>query len=60
MSSGQGPRDPVCGMTVDPLKSQHHAEYEGAVHYFCGGGCRIRFLSDPHKYLYPERTPPQK
>lgn len=43
-------RDPVCGMRVDPHKAiaeRHNAH----VHYFCGEGCRRRFLVDPEPFL---------
>ncbi len=29
--------DPVCGMTVDPAKTAHHAEHAGHEYYFCSG-----------------------
>lgn len=44
-------KDPVCGMTVDPHKTAHHAEYDGATYYFCSAGCRTKFIADPEKYL---------
>ncbi|TPE59030.1 heavy metal translocating P-type ATPase [Sandaracinobacter neustonicus] len=48
-------KDPVCGMTVDPAKTPHHARYEGQDYHFCGAGCRTKFIADPSKYL--ARTP---
>ena len=48
--------DPVCGMTVDPLKTAHHAEHAGRPYHFCSAGCRTKFQADPDKYLSP-RTP---
>ncbi len=44
-------RDPVCGMNVDPAKTPHHADYQGATYHFCGARCREKFLADPAKYL---------
>jgi Cu+-exporting ATPase len=44
-------KDPVCGMTVDPAKTPHHAEHAGQAFHFCGAGCRTKFLADPAKYL---------
>ena len=44
------PRDPVCGMTVDPdgkLRSVH----EDATYVFCGPGCKAKFDADPERYL---------
>jgi xanthine dehydrogenase accessory factor len=45
--------DPVCGMTVDPLTSQHRAEYAGTTYWFCCDGCRAEFEKQPAKYLRP-------
>ena len=44
-------KDPVCGMTVDPVKTTHHAAFEGADYHFCSAGCRIKFTADPARYL---------
>ena len=46
-------RDPVCGMTVDPAKTPHHAEHAGEAFHFCCNGCRTKFLADPGRYLAP-------
>jgi Cu+-exporting ATPase len=43
--------DPVCGMTVDPTRTQHTYEHQGTTYYFCCGGCRAKFAADPHKFL---------
>ncbi|MBN9570816.1 MAG: YHS domain-containing protein, partial [Alphaproteobacteria bacterium] len=44
-------KDPVCGMTVDPTKTAHHAEHRGEAYHFCSAGCRTKFIADPEKYL---------
>ena len=44
-------KDPVCGMTVDPAKTAHHAEHDGHAHHFCSTGCRTKFTADPDAYL---------
>jgi Cu+-exporting ATPase len=49
--------DPVCGMNVDPGKSPHRAEHGGTTFYFCGAGCRTKFIADPLRYLGAARTP---
>ncbi|MDX7949785.1 heavy metal translocating P-type ATPase [Lichenihabitans sp. Uapishka_5] len=52
--SADGPAkvlDPVCGMTVDPAKTPHHAVHAGATFHFCGAGCRTKFMADPGRYL---------
>ena len=43
--------DPVCGMKVDPAKTQHHAVQAGHDYHFCSGGCRAKFVADPRQYL---------
>src|SRR5271165_1050759 len=46
-------RDPVCGMTVDPVTSRHRSEHNGRTFHFCCAGCRQKFAADPEKYLKP-------
>ena len=49
--------DPVCGMTVDPHKTQHRHQHHGHTYYFCSAGCRTKFAASPGKYLdKQERT----
>ncbi|MCA0368227.1 MAG: YHS domain-containing protein, partial [Proteobacteria bacterium] len=45
--------DPVCGMTVDPQKTAHHATHAGHDHHFCSARCREKFVVDPEHYLSP-------
>ena len=52
-----GAIDPVCGMTVDPAKTPHHADHAGNDYHFCSAGCRAKFLADPAKYLTPAQAP---
>ena len=47
-------KDPVCGMTVDPARTQHHADHEGAPYHFCSAGCRAKFVADPAAYVRPK------
>jgi len=51
------PKDPVCGMTVDPAKAAASIEREGTLYHFCCKGCGERFKSDPAKYLSPAYKP---
>ena len=46
--------DPVCGMMVDPVTAKHRATHAGRTFFFCGDGCRTRFVADPHRYLHPK------
>src|SRR6266550_3621388 len=50
-------RDPVCGMSVDPVTSQHRFDYHGEPFYFCSAGCRTKFAADPGQYL--DKTKPK-
>jgi len=43
--------DPVCGMSVIIATARHKAEFGGRTYYFCCGGCRERFVKEPHRYL---------
>ncbi|MBE1162711.1 heavy metal translocating P-type ATPase [Dyella acidiphila] len=51
-------KDPVCGMTVDPSTTPHHAEHEGHVHHFCAAGCKQKFIANPSLYLQPRAPAP--
>lgn len=50
-SAAPGVKDPVCGMTVDPQKTPHHATHAGQTYYFCGARCREKFVAEPLRYL---------
>src|SRR3546814_2000846 len=43
--------DPVCGMTVDPQKTAHHAADAGHEYHFCSAGCREEFVGEHDHYL---------
>ena len=43
--------DPVCGMSVDPRTTPHHAEHNGHTYHFCSAKCRERFELRPELYL---------
>ena len=49
--------DPVCGMTVDPATTAHHAEHAGHAYHFCSAGCRTRFVADPDAYIGDKPKP---
>ena len=48
------PRDPVCGMDVDPRSTPHSYSHGGATYHFCCAGCREKFVSQPDHYLAPK------
>ena len=45
--------DQVCGMTVDPLTSDHRAVYQEMTYWFCSAGCQAEFEKSPERYLRP-------
>ncbi|MGY4398833.1 Cu+-exporting ATPase [Sphingomonas sp. UYAg733] len=49
--------DPVCGMTVDPAKTAHHAKHAGQTYHFCSAGCRTKFVANPVAYLGDKPKP---
>ena len=48
--------DPVCGMTVDPARTPHHASHGDQDYHFCSAKCRGRFVARPEIFL--EGAPP--
>ena len=55
MSAPARVADPVCGMSVDPATTPHHATHGGQDYAFCSAGCRGKFLADPQRYLAKAR-----
>jgi len=51
-TSSSALKDPVCGMTVTPESTHHHA-HDGVAYYFCSAGCQAKFVTDPQRYLKP-------
>ncbi|WP_347272086.1 heavy metal translocating P-type ATPase [Sphingomonas sp. CARO-RG-8B-R24-01] len=47
----------MCGMTVDPAKTAHHAEHAGQTYHFCSAGCRTKFVANPNAYLGDKPKP---
>ena len=43
-------QDPVCGMDVEPDKSEHHAHHAGATYHFCSAQCQAKFQANPAQY----------
>jgi Cu+-exporting ATPase len=46
-------KDPVCGMDVDPHTAKHSSHFTGRPYYFCSASCKMKFDSDPQRYLAP-------
>ncbi|KER36340.1 haloacid dehalogenase [Sphingobium indicum F2] len=40
-------------MSVDPVKTPHHADHAGMTYHFCSASCQSKFVSDPERYLGP-------
>ncbi|MEY4720738.1 MAG: hypothetical protein RIQ46_463 [Pseudomonadota bacterium] len=49
--------DPVCGMTVDPAASPHHARHGGQDFHFCSASCLKKFKAEPARWLDPGQKP---
>ncbi len=49
-------KDPVCGMTVTE-KSPHSHVHDGRPVYFCGAGCKARFIAAPLRYTGTTAAP---
>jgi P-type Cu+ transporter len=46
------PRDPVCGMSVEPAHARGGSlEHGGQTYFFCSPRCRERFQAEPAKYV---------
>jgi P-type Cu+ transporter len=58
-AAAQTIRDPVCGMSVDPVTSKHRYDYHGNTFHFCSAGCRTKFAADPTKYLENKEPQPE-
>lgn len=50
-SNGGTALDPVCGMTVDPRKSDRVHRFQGQEYHFCCDSCLAKFAEDPSRYL---------
>lgn len=48
--------DPICGMTVNTATTRHRAVFSGRTYYFCCGGCRAQFLTDPARFVAASET----
>jgi Cu+-exporting ATPase len=51
VGGGVRAKDPVCGMTVDPLRAAGKQQHAGTTYYFCSARCAERFAREPEKFL---------
>ena len=47
--------DPVCGMTVDPVRAAGSHAHDGQTYHFCSTHCLHKFRADPARYLAGHR-----
>ncbi|CTQ34512.1 heavy metal translocating P-type ATPase [Jannaschia rubra] len=52
----RNPRDPVCGMEVDPSADVPSHDHDGHLYHFCSERCRDRFAAAPEDFV--EATDP--
>ena len=48
-------KDPVCGMTVNPVGAKGRVEHAGKQYFFCCESCATKFRAAPDKYLNGSR-----
>ena len=53
--------DPVCEMSVDPLRAASSVVYDGRTYYFCSNYCHEKFLAAPDQFTddTPQFSAPQ-
>jgi Cu+-exporting ATPase len=51
-------RDPVCGMSVDPVGAAASLSHGGRNYFFCSPTCRDRFQSEPERYAPGTKAEP--
>ena len=56
-TSTQTVTDPVCGMQVEPNKTEHRTVHAGVSYAFCSRGCREKFVQNPGTYLSKASVP---
>lgn len=44
-------KDPVCGMEIDPAKSNVNSTYKGKTYRFCSSHCKADFDKNPAQYV---------
>ncbi len=49
--------DPVCGMDVDSLTTEHSLEHGGSTYHFCSAHCQAKFEASPSHFLNPPDAP---
>jgi Cu+-exporting ATPase len=52
--------DPICGMTVEPVRAAGRFEHAGTTYFFCSQGCLEKFRADPVRALSSAAVEPMK
>jgi Cu+-exporting ATPase len=52
---GKSVTDPVCGMTVDPVRAPGKQKHGEETYYFCSRRCMVKFIADPETFLKEPR-----
>lgn len=50
LAAARYPRDPVCGMRIDPATAPAHRHHEGRDWWFCSADCAHRYTTAPSCY----------
>jgi P-type Cu+ transporter len=45
------PKDPVCGMNVNPATARYKTQHNGKEYFFCCAGCQAKFQANPEGIL---------
>ena len=53
LAAARYPRDPVCGMRIDPATAPAHRHHGGRDWWFCSADCADRYASTPRLYTSP-------
>lgn len=60
LAAARYPRDPVCGMRIDPSAAPAHHRHEGRDWWFCSTDCAHRFTTTPSHYKLSVTTANQR
>ncbi len=54
--TGQAVKDPVCGMQVEPEKTEYRNVHQEVTYFFCSRDCQEKFRQNPDTYLKAEAS----
>lgn len=50
-------KDPVCGMSVDPMTAKYSSRHGAHTYFFCNPNCKTKFDKNPAQYVSPHPKP---